>query len=97
MREEGEIEKAACSAGAVWRERESGHMRAVSGAYKRAAVRYCAMILSHYRLIKNKSKSLLRVAAEKWLKRTYIMNGREREGEKRGGRAEDRERLAFLR
>ena len=42
------------------------------------------MILSHYRLIKNKGKSLLCIVAEKWLKRTYIMNGREREGKKRG-------------
>ena len=42
------------------------------------------MILSHYRLIKNKGKSLLCIVAEKWLKRNYIMNGREREGKKRG-------------
>ena len=42
------------------------------------------MILSHYRLIKNKGKSLLCIIAEKWLKRNYIMNGREREGKKRG-------------
>ena len=29
-------------------------------------------------------KTSFYVIAEKWLKRTYIMNGREREGEKRG-------------
>ena len=39
------------------------------------------MILSHYRLIKNKEKSLLCVVAEKWLKRNYIMYGRDKKGE----------------
>ena len=31
-----------------------------------------------------KRKSFFCVVAEKWLKRNYIMNGREREGEKSG-------------
>ena len=39
------------------------------------------MILSHYSLIKNKGKSLLCVVAEKWLKRNYIMNGKDKKGE----------------
>ena len=38
-------------------------------------MRCCATILSHYRLINNKSKSLLYDVAEKWLKHNYNTSG----------------------
>ena len=67
---------------AVWRERELERMR-TGAIYRRRHIIRNAFV-HNFIVIAVVRKAFYCVIAKKWLKRNYIMNGREREGKKRG-------------